>query len=180
MLDEFIRKEDLVPWSAPTHDEAVERFVLGVLPRTGGIVLDLGAGAGKYGKMFLGHAHVDAVEAFEPYVERFSLRTIYRTVFVQDVRDFVPRVAGAEYHVAILGDVLEHLPVPDSQRLVGELLEKRLRLVVVVPFLYPQGVVEANALEVHQQPDLTLEVMCARFPALRLIEGTPTSGFYTG
>jgi hypothetical protein len=81
-------------------------------------VLDVGAGAGAYGKL-IRQAEEDAkkwvpdlemsltaVEAFAPYVEKFHLDSMYDIIFADDIVNFRPAM---NYDLTIMGDVLEHI-----------------------------------------------------------------------
>lgn len=72
--------------------------------------LDIGAGAGKFGQIirnvFGREVTVDAVEIFEPYIERHHLSTIYNRIFLTDVMRLGPTYP---YDLITIGDTLEHL-----------------------------------------------------------------------
>ncbi len=141
-------------------------------------VLDVGPGAGFYGETLKhnGFYYVDAVEIFEPYIEQFALKRSYRNVYVGDIRTFeFPQ----HYDLVILGDVLEHLSVEDSQILTANLPYKCSHAVFSVPWEYPQDPIGGNEAERHLQPDLTPEVMSKRYPLLRLFHSGPNIGLYT-
>lgn len=87
-------------------------------------VLDVGVGRGKYGLLlreYLGESldRIDGVEAEGRYLEQAPwLRSIYDTVLVDDVTNFV----GPEfdiYDLVLMLDVLEHLERADAIRLLG-------------------------------------------------------------
>jgi len=107
-------------------------------------VLDIGAGAGTW-RNWWPHGVWTAVEIWEPYVERFELRTRYHHVIVGDAQTVD---LGGPYDLAILGDVLEHTSNPLA-------LYERVRavagcVVVQVPLGYwPQGEEEGNPYETH-------------------------------
>lgn len=88
-------------------------------------ILDVGAGAGAYGKLIRecwdeankisnieydvaleGSLQLEAVEIFEPYVERFKLKEIYDEIHINSVRNIL--YTGL-YDLVIFGDVLEHM-----------------------------------------------------------------------
>ncbi len=148
-----------MPYSKNTFDAAVRYWVLCNVKRDAKI-LDVGPGVGKWGRV-LGEVHpgIDAVEVFEPYVRKYKLRDVYREVFIQDVRDFPVE----DYDLVILGDMLEHLSIPDAKLL----LHRCKRAIIQVPFLYVQDVIENNPYEIHLQEDLTTGVMEERYPELK-------------
>jgi hypothetical protein len=81
-------------------------------------IIDVGAGPGKWGRILRDVAPVTALEIWPPYVEEFNLSTIYPDVVCEDARLYI----GWElFDVAILGDVLEHMPKDDARALVARL-----------------------------------------------------------
>lgn len=70
-----------MPWSRDSFDNYVVEYIHRHWKDDKRPILDIGAGAGKYGKLLARDDVVDAIEVFEPYVERFSLGCIYRYVF---------------------------------------------------------------------------------------------------
>ena len=145
-------------------------------------IVDLGAGAGKYGKMFRDFAsRIDAVEIFRDNIYRFNLRDIYDHAFNYNLMVF-ERPAGV-YDLAIMGDVLEHLSIEDADRsLLKYAVAMQCDVLIVVPFNYPQGpncpAVQENPHEEHLQPDLTAEVMAERYPTLVPLHVDKISGVY--
>ncbi len=136
-------------------------------------VVDVGPGRGWWADL-VGHGRMDAVEVTPEYVERYGLRAKYGHVHVADVRS----VDLWAWHYAIIGDVLEHLPVADAQRIVREATAAGVRLLVAVPYLCPQDAVEGIEAERHLQPDLTPELMAERYPELRLLLGDERYGYF--
>jgi cyclopropane fatty-acyl-phospholipid synthase-like methyltransferase len=136
--------------SVPYSDDSGRGFVAEVLCRLNpSRVLDVGPGAGAYGRLVrqvLTVDVLDAVEAWEPYVERFGLLNIYDTVTVEDVR----RVTKFDYDVVIFGDVLEHMSRDDAVSVYGLAREQAKAVIVSMPIIhYPQGDEEGNPFEAH-------------------------------
>lgn len=122
------------------RDDAAEHFNR-VAPRT---CLDVGAGAGVWQSVYPAAAWT-AVEIHEPYVERFGLLDRYSRVIVGDARHVD---LGGPYDVAVLGDVLEH--VPDPVGLYQRVRKVARRVIVQVPIgEWPQGESEGNPHEAH-------------------------------
>ena len=114
-----------------------------------GLVVDVGPGEGIYSMLMRDltpGARWEAVEVWEPYVERFDLVAKYDVVHVGDVRDFV-FPAGA---TVLLGDVVEHLPEQDARQLLAELRETADHVMVSVPIVHmEQGTYLGNPHEAH-------------------------------
>ena len=142
-------------------------------------ILDVGPGAGIWADRLgrVGFRLLDALEIFAPYVDRYSLRALYRAVVIGDVRDFAP---FASYKLVIMGDVLEHLSIADAQAVLGRIQAAGAKVLVSVPWTYPQGAWGGNEAETHLQDDLTPSVMSTRYPTLQPIYKGPRMGVFTG
>jgi cyclopropane fatty-acyl-phospholipid synthase-like methyltransferase len=123
-------------------------------------ILDIGAGAGKYGhiaKIYDPGIHVDAVEVWEPYVSQFELELLYTRVSTEDVRN----MDDFKYDLVIMGDVLEHMTKEDAQALVKRVSKQAKTIIISIPVTHcPQGHVHGNPYEEHVKDDWThTEVM---------------------
>lgn len=132
-------------------------------------ILDIGAGWGKY-RWILPEYEMDAVEVWQPYVEQEKLDAYYRKVFIQDIRDFR---FSERYPMVIMGDVLEHIPSEDAQRVVQYICDNCDYLIVATPFEMKQSAVDGNKHEFHEQADLNEAVMTERYPMLELHSLSP-------
>ena len=133
-------------------------------------VLDVGAGKGKYRLLLPEYSHVDAVEIWSPYVTGYGLRDVYRTVYERDIMKVAEEFSSTEvvYDVVIMGDVLEHLSLPDARATLNFLKDVARDIIVIVPYNYEQGEEHGNPYQRHEQPDLTVEIMHERYPELML------------
>lgn len=173
-----------MPHSYTDFRERVVSFLVARLPNPNCRVIDVGAGDGSFGCLIRSRfPNTDAVEIWEPYVERFNLRAKYRHVFVMPAQAL--RESDVRESAILMGDMLEHLHVPDAQSLVRNLIAFGARLVVVVvPWLYVQGaehpdvVLYGNPHEVHHQPDLTHELFLERYPEFTLLVRNGRCGVY--
>ncbi len=140
--------------------------------------LDVGPGAGVYADLIVPHgfANIDAVEIYEPYIDLYSLRPKYRNIYVGDICTFA--FPQKYYDCVIIGDVLEHLSIEDSQRLIARLRDQCMYALFSVPWMYPQDPIGGNEAERHLQPDLTPAVMKQRYPSLQLFHEGPIIGLY--
>lgn len=146
-------------------------------------ILDVGAGWGKY-RDLLPEYRMDACEIWQPYVDENNLTARYDNVYNVDVCELsLTRGGLPRYDLVILGDVLEHIPRPRAVELINDLCTVTADVLVVVPYLYPQGEEEGNPYEEHVQDDLTPELMAHAYQELRLIKlesraFTPFKGLY--
>lgn len=125
-------------------------------------LLDIGPGWSKY-RFLLPEYEFDGVEVWEPYVEQNKLNAYYRNVYITNAADFrYPQRYGA----VIIGDVLEHIPVDGAQYVIKTACDNADHVFVAVPFEMPQEEVDGNRHEVHEQDDLTQELMAQRYPEL--------------
>ena len=132
-----------------------------VFPRTA-MVLDVGAGDGKWRRLLPEYRNMDAVEAYLPNAEKL---TGYDYVFRTDIRGF----RYIWYDLIIFGDVIEHM-TPQEARAVLDYAWPRCRdLIVAVPFRFPQGEIYGNPYERHVQDDLTPEIVAERYPMLEVL-----------
>ena len=164
-----------MPYSFNTFDDGVKKFVLSKLD-TKAKILDVGAGAGKYGSMFYGTFHIDAIEIFTPNIEKFNLKFIYNKVMPCNVTTY--NFKKGEYDLVILGDVLEHLTVPEAQTVLWRIRESGAACLVLVPYQYPQGPFDGNDHEDHKQEDLTREVFDIRYPNFTLLFENSEQGVF--
>jgi len=171
-----------MPWSAnPFNANALSWISDNV--HTGEAILDVGPGAGFWGESLnsRNYLKVDGLEIFEPYVDRYNLKGIYRDITVGDVKH--QSFSDGKYKLVIMSDVLEHLHVEDAQRVLETIQAQGVWCLIGVPFKLPQGPVEVedlgvNAYEEHLQPDLTHGLMIARYPMLTFLIGNKYFGIY--
>lgn len=145
-------KEEIVRWIK-------ERFP------EGATCLDVGAGNGRWLDLLGDYLDMDAVEIFEPYVDRYFLREKYRNVFVGDI-------AGMEYDwydLILFGDVIEHMDAMKAKKVLSYAYQRCKDLIIVVPFMYKQGEVDGNPWERHIQDHLTAVSFAELYPGFRMI-----------
>lgn len=129
-------------------------------------MLDVGAGAGKYSTLLKQFGTIDAIEIFQRYISEYNLLKKYSEIFCQDVMTFEK---FNNYDLVILGDVLEHLSVENSVKILNKIFVSGASVIVVVPYLYAQGECYGNSYEEHLQPDLTTAVMLERYSVLKVL-----------
>lgn len=139
--------------------------------------LDVGPGRGIYRTLLRnrGYTRMDAVEIYDPYIQKFGLRELYDEVHACDIRTFTYQW----YDVVIFGDVLEHLSVDEGRRAIDFAREHCRLIVVAVPYLRPQVGSQLDGSGDHRQPDLTREVFLARYPGFQLLLDDRDLGVFT-
>lgn len=123
-------------------------------------LLDIGCGKGTYSLLcknennMLLESDWWAVEAWEPYNEKFGLSKLYNTIINEDARklnwDSLPN-----FDIVFCGDVLEHMTKEESQELVNNALKKTRYLIISIPIIRSkaQGAVNGNHFETHIKRD---------------------------
>lgn len=129
-------------------------------------ILDVGAGWMKY-RLVLPEYGFDAIEAWEPNVREHRYEEHYGRVFIGEAVDYrYPYRYGA----VILGDVLEHMSVPDAQKVIAAACDNADHVFVAVPFMMPQHEEDGNRFEAHVQDDIDEQVMAERYPQLKFFD----------
>lgn len=159
-----------------TFDTSVRTWVISRF-RPGISMLDVGPGRGKFSLLLPEYRkQMDCVEIFEPFIAKYNLGALYRHIFIGDIMDFSFR--PDKYVLVILGDVLEHLSARDAATLIERIHKSGATILVSVPFMYPQGIIEDNPHEIHKQPDLTPERMAILYPGIHRLISDNTCGIY--
>ncbi|KKU59361.1 MAG: hypothetical protein UX81_C0010G0024 [Parcubacteria group bacterium GW2011_GWA2_47_12] len=139
-----------MPYSSHVFDNAVAEIVKLVQPRS---LLDLGAGAGKYGLMIKeldSSIETVAIEIEKDYIERFNLRSIYKQVWNISIYDLIhPKYFDLNFDVVMIGDVLEHLKKSDGVNLLNFLIYRCRWIIVEFPHRYLQNSVDNYVSEAH-------------------------------
>lgn len=162
-----------MPYSFTYFKEEVKQWFLDNVP-TSKRILDVGPGIGTYSDLLRSSGYrMDAVEIFEPYIDKYKLRDKYDNVYVGNITKF----DISDYDFIILGDVLEHVPTDIAVDLIRNITEKK-ECLVAIPYEMEQGEHEGNIHETHHQPDLTHEVMGERYPELSCIYRNEYYGYY--
>lgn len=115
--------------------------------------LDVGAGAGKYGRMIkaaVPQSRVSAVEVDAEYISRFGLESIYGRILNIDVRSLPEGDQDTVYDVVVFGDVIEHLPKSAGVDLIHFFSYRCKKMIIVYPTKYIQYSVEGKTSESHR------------------------------
>ena len=162
-----------MPYSSTAFKNEVKLHILENLDATTKI-LDVGPGAGTYGKLLREHFTIDGLEIHEPYVNKFNLNDIYHNIFIGNILAF----DIVKYDYLILGDILEHIPKYEAVGLVNRINQLGKKCLIAVPYLYEQGEYYGNIHETHHQSDLTHEIFLNRYPSMRLLFKDDGYGYY--
>lgn len=115
-------------------------------------MLDIGCGCGTYAKLFP-EADWTGVEIWEPYIERYDLKSLYQNLILADARTWEPT---EHYDVAIAGDVLEHMTADEAAALLAKLRACADVVITSIPIgNWPQGAAEGNPYETHVKDNWT-------------------------
>lgn len=136
-------------------------------------VLDLGTGQGTYSDLFrkrqttISYSHWVGVEAWQPYIERFDLKSKYNEIINEDIRT-VDYSKLSPIDLAFAGDVLEHITKEEAIDVVNKVLSICPTLIISIPIIHmPQGIYEGNHFEIHVKDDWSHKEMIETFPQIR-------------
>ena len=140
-----------MPFSSHSGKEYIRSLNL-----NGKKILDVGAGCGTYRTIFpaLGR-HWTALEVWQPYVDKYSLRDKYDTVIVEDLRTWKPTET---YDICFCGDILEHMTEQEAVQVLKKLQQIATTVVISIPIgYYPQDEFDGNPYEIHVENNWTHE-----------------------
>lgn len=143
--------------------------------KKGSSCLDVGACDGKWFALLGDYLVMDGVEVWKPYIVRNDLTNKYKHLFESDIRS----LEYGNYDLIIFGDIIEHLPVEDAQKVIAYAWTHCRDMIVAVPFLHKQGAKNFNPYEVHVQDDLTPEIFEERFPGFVPFHISEKYAYYT-
>jgi hypothetical protein len=137
-----------MPFSSPNGKKLIAEWVQAHSEKLTSM-LDIGAGAGFYARLFRKYApkaYRIGLEIYGPYIKKFQLEKKYHELIFGNVLD----LALPPAHCIILGDVLEHMERRDAERLIDKIKNKYLYIIVSVPVgEYIQGEMYGNKFEAH-------------------------------
>jgi cyclopropane fatty-acyl-phospholipid synthase-like methyltransferase len=164
-----------MPTSHNSNIEYITRIIRFNAPQT---ILDVGAGAGKYGHLsraIYPEITVDAVEVWQPYIEKYNLLALYNKIFSVDVRDF----DNFNYDLVIFGDILEHMSKEEALKIMQLTSSQAKMAVISIPTCYcPQGHVHDNPYEEHIKDDWSHEEVMKSFSNIFHYELFEETGTY--
>jgi trans-aconitate methyltransferase len=139
-----------MPGSFPVFDELMRHALAWIDPRS---ALDVGAGAGKYGRLLREIApacETTGVEVDQTYIERFALRDVYTRIEVCDVTGWWQQSEQLTFDLVILGDCLQIMTKSAGADLLNAMVYRCGWLIVLVPEFVVQGAADTNRNEVHR------------------------------
>lgn len=137
-----------LPYSRNTFDDTAAAVLAAIGPIT---VLDVGCGAGKYGRIARAVLADTVLTGYEPersYIARFGLRKLYDEVRVQLIQEAM-RSPSEHFDMCIFGDSLEHLPKSIGNDVVHYFLYRTSFILIVAPLEYLQDNGEQERFEAH-------------------------------
>lgn len=142
--------------SAFENEQVVRAAVVSVKHKK---ILDVGAGAGYYGRILSDlHAKIDAVEIWPESVEHLKQSGWYSWVAELDIRDY--KYEDGIYDIVIFGDILEHLSLEDALAVFNYAIEHAHTVIVSIPNSnYPQEALYGNDHERHLIEDPVIELI---------------------
>ena len=136
--------------SFPIFDAVCEHLIGAIAPAR---ALDIGAGAGKYGRLLAAAAPACSCVALEveaEFVERFALHELYQRVEVAEAATWCAAHTEETFDLVIAGDCLQQMPKSAGLDLIDAMLYRAAYLLLVVPEFVVQGAVEGRASSVHR------------------------------
>jgi len=138
-----------MPDSFGVFDDVVAEIARRIKPK---VLLDIGAGAGKYGKI-LREVSRDTrrigVEIEPLYISQFGLNAIYDEVWDQDAAALMRAHLNSAFDLVIIGDCIEHLPKSVGIDLLNFLTYRCGYTVILSPEFVVQGTAGGIDSEAH-------------------------------
>jgi len=138
-----------MPYSRAALDDVSETLIRGV---SLGRCLDVGPGAGKYGRLVRSihrSAKILAIEIDAAYIEQFRLRDIYDEVLCGPASLLFGQDLDAAYDLVIIGDCIEHMKKSEGTDLLNFLAYRSKYIFVIYPVRWIQGSWHGHRSEAH-------------------------------
>ena len=124
-----------MPYSEKTFDKRILEFLREHKARD---YVDIGPGAGKYGKLIcqaVPDTHIIAIEAHEPYIAKFNLPYFYNEIHGVRAEDFFFRPEQTDFQtdIVIMGDVIEHMRKSAGVDLINYFAYRSTFQIIVYP-----------------------------------------------
>jgi hypothetical protein len=138
-----------MPYSSDIFDSRVKSILRQIKPNR---CLDIGAGAGKYGRLLreiMPAAISVGVEIESDYIQAYGLNEIYDEVRQMNAIDLITSGVDETFDLAIFGDVLEHMRKSDGMDLLNFLIYRTKWILAIFPTQYIQNSVAGYKSEAH-------------------------------
>lgn len=139
-----------MPGSFPVFDAVVRQLVTLLAPQR---ALDIGTGAGKYGRMLAEAApacHRSGIEVEPSYVQAHGLQALYHQLHLADAASWWRQHPDESFDLVLVGDSIEHMPKSAGLDLLNAMVYRCGYLLVLAPEFIVQGAVDGVAAEIHQ------------------------------
>jgi hypothetical protein len=129
-----------MPFSSNTFDNVLVNHVNRLNPER---ILDIGAGAGKNGRLIRERCsckpkELHAIEPTRSYIDVHNLEATYDKVFCDDAISWIRNSSDNKYDLVIITDVLEHLFKSEAIDVIDSMLYRTSWLIAVWPTNLPQ------------------------------------------
>lgn len=122
-----------MPYSDCRFDLVVEEFIK---KHKFSNFLDIGSGAGKYGKIIRNifpDANIVGIEAEKSYIKEFKLKDIYTKIHHEYIERFIDKNPDFQTEMVIIGDCLEHLKKSAGIDLINFLVYRAKYILIIYP-----------------------------------------------
>ncbi|OGA99922.1 MAG: hypothetical protein A3E25_19575 [Burkholderiales bacterium RIFCSPHIGHO2_12_FULL_69_20] len=138
-----------MPGSFPVFDAVVQQLVQRVAPAR---ALDVGTGAGKYGRLLAEFAPACqrvGIEVEPGYVAQFGLAGLYHQLHLADAGAWWRDHPDERFDLVLIGDCIEHLPKSQGLDLLNAMVYRCAWLVLLAPEFIVQPATGGVASEAH-------------------------------
>ena len=138
-----------MPYSKNYLDQEVKEFLKNHKLKK---YLDIGAGAGKFGRMIREinpKSHIEAVEIEKDYIKKFKLDCLYNRIYNININMFIDNKIDYTCDICIIGDCIEHLKKSDGIDLLNFLVYRTKYILVKYPKKYIQYSLDGYKHEGH-------------------------------
>lgn len=139
-----------MPLSDRRFDKQIEQFIKNNPAKD---YLDIGTGAGKYGKIIRKHikdANIIGIEANLDYIQKYQLKSIYTQIINQNIEQFIVKNPGFKTDIVTMGNLIEHLFKSDGLNLLHYLIYRSKFIILVFPTKFIQYDIKGYSSEAHR------------------------------
>jgi hypothetical protein len=151
-----------MPFSLDAFNSVISGHISKIAPSS---ILDVGAGAGKYGRIIrtlLPETIIEAIEPTQKYIDEYKLNDLYNNVNCTTIQEFSRDNSRNRYNAVIFGDVLEHFFRSEAIDYIDYFLYRSDWVFVLWPTFMPQDDAMGNSYEIHKS-NFSLIDLAAKF-----------------